>query len=330
MRALFCKMKRGRDTAEEMSDLPVKKKDIVFNAWGKKVFWLVLPFLFPGHYDDNNFEAFRTWLALAGTCRRLRYWELLRRWISYVAPTTRLCFRLCQHGFPRRLLLLDLRAYHEEVVAPLKSSRHFDDFVFIVFASYILDMNNNIFPANVHKEIGWRWKSDFDITLGQIPFFNCMSVKASHDRSHKYVLVYLAPSFAEMVLFCYAAMSDTRDEPEFEEWFLCIPLWKHKVGDEILFAKKKRETYLKKSLLGKLRRIGNTAPLDYGFTNGSLQRTAFSYFMEACDTSGSKSHTTPHNRLTQFVQTWFKQDAFARTEAEKGKFALHEDEPFFY
>lgn len=325
-------MKRGRDTvSEEMKSLPVKKKDLIYNAYGKQAFWLVLPFIFPGFYGDDNELAFRTWLGLAGTCRRLRYWEMLRRWIAYVCPTKERD-RIIPHGFPLRLLLSELKGYYEKAVMPLTTSRHFENCSFVCFSAYLLDFHNNRqfeekAPLTIQDNQPPKLSSNFCCTVADVPFFNCITVFAGVDK--KRVLVYLAPSFAEMVLFCYACMAD-RTENNVDQWYCCVPMWKKKPGDDILFSRAKRETFLKKSLLGKLRRIGNTAPLDYGFTHGSLNRTAFSHFMGICDTSGSKVHTTPHDRLISFVKQWFKQDVFARTEPEKGIYALHEDEPFFY
>lgn len=328
-------MKRGRETvSEEMQSLPVKKKDLVYNAFGKQAFWLVLPFIFPGFYGDDNELAFRTWLGLAGTCRRLRYWEMLRRWIGYVCPKD-LGSRIGSHGFPRRLLLADLRDHYGLAVMPMRMSRHFNDCTFVCFSAYLLDLHNNRQfeekALTTKKEDQTpKLTSNFSCTVAEVPFFNCITVFARKEGAdEKRVLVYLAPSFAEMVLFCYACMAD-QTENNIDQWYCCVPMWKRKPGDEILFSRAKRATFLKKSLLGKLRRIGNTAPLDFGFTHGSLSRTAFSHFMESCDTSGSKVHTTPHDRLTSFVKQWFKQDVFARTETEKGNHALHDDEPFFY
>lgn len=333
MRALFCKMKRGRETDEEMEVVPIKKKELESNMFSKKFFWMALGYLFPGFYGDNNFLAFRTWVALAGTCRRLRYWEQLRRWIAYVTPVS-FAARMLSHGFPRRFLLKDLSNFQTMAIQPLIESRHFGQFEYLAFSSYVLDMHNNgqfnkkiENPLENHDNL--RPRSDFDCTVGQIPFFNCITVWATVRQEKRNVLVYCAPTFAEMVLFCYAAMSDTTAYA-IPQWFCVIPLWKHKAGDTILFSSEKRETFLQKSLLGKLRRIGHRAPQDYGYTNGSLQHTANSYFQELCDTSGSKVHTTPQDRLALFVRRWFKQDAFARTETEKANFALHDDEPYFY
>lgn len=321
-------MKRGRKDKEQ--EVVPRKKKMETNMTSKLLFKLVLPYLFPGFYGEENFLAFRTFLALAGTCKRLRNWEQIRRWIGYLAPIGARDLMI-EHNFPIRLWLAELRQEHGAVTDLLHLQKDFTGRELIVCSSFMIRQG---FEFGTHglEDDYYIPHSDFDISISGIPFFNSLKVYSKRqfadDESNCLTcMVYLAPSFAEMVLFCYAAMSDRICD---DKYYMCVPLWKAKDGDFVFFSQKKRETYLQKALLGKLRKIGNTAPLDNGFTTGKNPHTAFSYFMEECDTSGSKTHTSPASRLAKFVTTWFKQHCFPLTESEKPKYELLNDEPFFY
>ena len=154
--------------------------------------------------------------------------------------------------------------------------------------------------------------SAFVYTLANIPFFD---LGRRMGDPHQF-LCFIAPSFAEYALFCYAVCKDP------DGWALftgieIMPQWKHKDGDCVSFFRKLLDDFRDRKMLGKLRKIGNTAPLDYGFTNGSLEETSYSFFCKVCDTNGSHKKMKPIDRLELFVKGWFPTTLFSVTESDK-------------
>lgn len=292
--------KRSREIEEEVV-VPKKKQPTGTNFYAKQIFELVFPFLFPGHYEFEAPLCFRTYLALAGTCRRLRYFNLLRRWIGFLCPT-RLTHRLWSHSFPVCIAFREVAILQASVATRLTSLKHFQK-IDSPFYSY-LGLENHF--GALRSEY-----SSFHITIGEIPFFNVFKCDdpASVTRVGWRTFIYLAPTFAEAVLFCYACLSHPAD---FNYGYVVLPMWKCKEKDIIHFLDNKKDTFLHKKLLGGLKKMGNTAPIEIGFSHGGLPHTAYSLFCLLCDTSGSKRSVAPTVRLENFVKAYYPKRLMSR------------------
>lgn len=289
--------KRPREDESEVI-VPLKKQPTEPNYYAKQIFELVFPFLFPGQYEWNAPLCFRTYLALAGTCKSLRYFNVLRRWIGFLCPTS-LTHRLWSHGYPVCIAFREVPLMQSMVSERLMAIEHFKK-IRSPFFSYL----------GLEKHFGFFSEySSFHVTLGEIPFFNVFKCEDPGSRTHVgwRTFVYLAPTFAEAVLFCYAALSHPSD---FNNGYAVLPMWKCKKKDTIHFFDSKKETFLKKKLLGGLKKMGNTAPIEVGFSHGGLPETAYSLFCLLCDTSGSKRSVEPVVRLENFIKAYYPKRLF--------------------
>jgi len=271
---------------------PLKKKRRP--SFGRENFLRVLPFLFPGFYGENFMLAFRTFLALCGVCRALRYWNVLRRWVAYTCPDF-LKTRLLIHSFPCGPSLSGLTDFQElayDLLAP-EALKNVPEPVFnsdIVLQSFF----------NINSEC------QMETEIGGTPFFGLISIHCSTGGLAPRVWrirCMLASNFSEMVLFCHAACLQPIDNPD-DAWCV-IANWKTQRYTHIYFRDDEKARYRDRYLLGRLKRIGLTAPQDLGFHKGSLPETSYSWFCKHCDTTGTRSKLNPAARLNQFVRTWF-------------------------
>lgn len=265
---------------------PVKKRKHTFVSQNKILFDRVFPWLFYGHYTDRLL-AFRTLLALTGTCRQLRYFQLLRRYVAFLTPSI-LRERLRDHGFP--------------VAAPTtKWIKMLSDRVFgIGNVLYLLEES----PSAI---------APFEKTFRDVSFFN-LAKRVGPDQTSS--LIHMPSTFAELALFCYCVVEATDEEVAYDTIDI-VPQWKIKSEDTMKIPVKLRQNFASRFLLSKLSRIGTTAPLDPEFVNGSLGETAFSLFSKMCNTNGRKDKQKPIQRLKSFVQAWFPMTRVSTGPADK-------------
>lgn len=284
-------------------DRPLKKQKRldVSSLYSVTIFRLALPFLFPGSYGFNVLQAFRTYLALCGVCAKLRYWNILRRWVGYLCPP-RLRAALKSHSFPVTTSLNEMNEFQLRARDLLSEVAPFTNVHQYNFSSYWL--LNNFFDHEAKREM--------DLVIGGIPFFNVVQCETVSRSGKQRIICFLAPSFAEMVLFCYAAcLSGQKDL-----YYFAVANWKTSSRYEsVLIEGKSAERFLNRYLLGRLKRVGLTAPQELGFVAGQLPQTAYSWFSNLCDTNGTRSKMSPKLRLHNFVSSWFPQN-FDLTEEQ--------------
>lgn len=283
-------------------DVPFKKLKRTY-ALEKDAFVHVLPFLFPGFYGHDRWLAFRTFLALTGVCRATRYWNLLRRWVAYLTPM-HLRKRLKLHSFSCVDYDLWTKSLDDECIELLRTEVGLDATASVL--QIIPDDHYRLFFG--HKQ----HVSQMDVDVGGIPFFNVMLCSVSEPRCD--VRCFYAGSFAEMVLFAYAVCKHVGAGPD-DGWLL-IATWKVNKYRTIYIKERDKDRLLNRSLLGRLKRIGMTAPQDAGFHNGGMEWTQFGWFCKHCDTTGTRNKASPMERLEQFVITWFR-PSLMLTETQK-------------
>lgn len=277
----------------EERDVQESREQVVrLKPWRKTIFYLVLPHLFPGHYDGDVELAFRTYLALNGTCRRLRYWNFLRRWIGWLCPAGRREV-LRAHSFSTPLFMHEIGDVEQTIFDLMEQE------------ALCPDVPNPVFqPTALMRATSG---SNFDIDFFQIPFFNviecvCASHRSAFDRT---IWCFYVTSFAEMVLAAFALVSmparNNRDS------YLLVGSWKGPKDKPpyLWFEDTGKQRFLNKFLLGRLKRVGLLAPQEVGLTQGSLPTSSYGWFVKTCDTSGSRQKQTPLERLQTFVSGWF-------------------------
>lgn len=241
----------------------------------KLLFDLVFPWLFFGCYSDR-FLAFRTLLALTGTCRQLRYFQNLRRYVAFLAPSI-MRERLSDHGFP--------------VPAPT--------------SKWLQALQNGEFGTGT---VLYLWEealcavNPFERTWLNVPFYSLAKVCNPNGRIS---LVHMPASFGELCLFSYCIIEASNEELLGFDSIAIFPQWKTADPRIIEMEVKLRQNYAKRFLLAKLTRIGTTAPIDKEFTTGALKETAYSLFTKMCNTNGKKDKKKPLERLKQFVESWY-------------------------
>lgn len=284
----------------------------------KLLFDLVLPWIFPGSYDDDTNLAFRTYLAMTGVCKRLRYWNFLRRWVGWTSPP-HLRDRLRSHSFVCPRVGADYMLTQDRFYSILNTEKLLADVRVPHFASRWLQQ------AFVHSkpgavEVMALQDSEFEMDIGGSPFFDVVECRCdakipSRDRS---IFCHTAGSFAEFVLICYAIfVAEPRENPF--DAYLIVASWKvdQPKHDFVYFVDGEKLRYLERHALGRIKRTGLTAPQDFGFHHGSLPTTAFAWFMRTCDTNGARNKLTPLARLEAFVNGWFQKDFWSRNTAQK-------------
>lgn len=254
---------------------PIKKRKIEFVntpvQLSKIVFSLVFPWLFPGHWKTKN-EGFKTLLRLAGTCRQLRYFQRLRRVIVQLAPHG-LMEKLRDHGFPAQ--------FSVNFWMDLIECKSYASSTFYFYPEHAAGM----IPVNF-----------------EVATFCDLAKRSVHGRS---TLVFYAPSFAEMVLFVYAAAVMKDEQLERFDAIEIVFRLKRFCYETISFETKKRQEFVKRQALGALKRVGLMAPRDFEFERGALPETAYSFFCKVCETSGKKDGKKPLERLKAFVDGWY-------------------------
>jgi len=267
------------------------------------IFKYVLPYLFPGQYDEDWKLAFWTYFALAGTCRKLRYWYFLRRWIGFLCPESHR-EALLSHGFPvfiaieygREVQLHFLRLLRRKsIVAPDDQINGMTQF-----------MLNNWTP-NTEDNGG------MEKIFADIPLYNLIRITVHPKRGERdsEVLCFYAQDFSELALAAYAICEEA--EQDVNVTYLLYPSWK--VGEKfpyIMFHEHEKKRFRSTHLLGRLRTLGMTAPYDECFTIGTAPHTAYTWFCELCTTSGQRSKKSPAQRLETFVASWFEKEFYIR------------------
>lgn len=259
---------------------PIKKRKfqegerLIVNL-DKKLFELVFPWLFFGHYSDR-FLAFRTLLALAGTCQQLRYFQNLRRYVAFLAPPI-IRERLLDHGFP----------------VPAPTSKWLE-----VLRSEVFGIGNVLYLW----EEALCAVNPFERSWLNVPFYSLAKVCNPDGRVS---LVHMPSTFGELCLFSYCIIEANNEELAGFDSIFILPLWKTKESDLMEIVVKLRQNYAQRFLLAKLTRIGTTAPIDKEFSAGPLTETAYSLFTKMCNTNGKKDKKRPIERLKQFVQCWY-------------------------
>ena len=254
---------------------PIKKRKI--KTYSKLLFELVYPYLLNGHYE-NKWLAFRSLLALNGTCRQLRYFQYLRRVIGYLTPAA-MQKMMSDHGFsvyaPFFLWeqALGLRLGHGNVLYVLNS---------------LMDKKDSVFEKNI----------------GIAPFFN-LARRLEANGPQKVFLLHAPGTFPELALFCYCVVTCPIEQIEEYDGIEIVPQWKTKKSDKLMIPVKTREVFASKHLLGKLIKMGNSMMPDFEFLHGALEEPSYSLFCQICNTSGRKDRQKPVERLLKFVQAWF-------------------------
>lgn len=259
---------------------------------------LIVGVLFPGTpeiYGDNHELVLRTYLALNHTCRRFRYWEVLRRWIGYLCrPGKRQTFFLA--GFPVRL-----NGLHQP---DLQLNSFFDALaneglltadIAPKFESFALQQSF----ARTAK------KSAFEADIAEIPFFNLARCWLMQNDVHMdSFLCFKAATPPELLLFVYAFfIAETMEEDCF-----VFPAWKSPEKPYLFFQQKHRKRYLERELIGDLKKVMLYAPQEPGFLHGPLKTTSPAHFfnvVESTRTRGKHGKRSHLQRVEEFVLEWF-------------------------
>lgn len=294
--------------------LPPRKTPLnpEISLYHKQIFFLAFPYVFPGAYLDQKL-AFRTYLALAGTCQALRYWNLLRRWIGWLSAVNSRPL-LQKHGFPVCMRISQIESFQRQAANLIQGLDVYKGHSNAIYCARAL---NAAAPLETGVE---KTQSNFELDVGGVPFFNIVECYTVSDEMESCnTTIYLAPTFAEMVLFCHAALSH-KSTGKMKRMFACIPVWEKSQGF-IHFTENGKIAFMNRYLLGRLRKIGMTAPQDVGFLTGPLPQSAYAFFCYHCDTSGRRSKLTISDRLTSFVEGWFPKIIHPANEDEAQKLA---------
>ena len=268
---------------------PLKKRKATYvntpDQLSKSIFAIVFPWLYPGFYKTKQ-DAFRTLMALLGTCRQLRYFQCMRRSAVQLAPHS-LHERLRSHGFPAHFsaqFWMDLIR-----LKPYVSS---------AFYFYPMDLERK--PINL-----------------QVATFENLAKRTCGTSSS---LIFYAQSFAEAVLFVYAVGAVEMDElNKFHMIEIILEVKKGKYEEIRFTVKNKNSGFIQRYAIGALKRMGAKAERDFEFVHGALPLTAFSFFCTVCETSGRKDKKKPLERLKDFVQGWFPTTAHSVGEGDKAR-----------
>lgn len=271
---------------------PLKKRRSDLHINYVIVFNNVLPYLFPGIYDDDWELAFWTYFALAGTCRKLRYWYFLRRWIGYLCPE-RYLRALLDHDFPVHMGLEHGREVQRHFLGLVRRREIVRPFADITAMSQY--MINSVFEP--HDLTG-----GFERVFADIPLYNL--VKITGTREDEEMICFYAQTFAELVLAAYAICEAGKTVKK--TTYLLFPAWKTaEKFPYIYFRDEEKKDFQARHLIGRLKHIGMTAPYDHAFAIGTAPCTAYMWFCEICNTSGTRTKKKPAKRLMEFVASWF-------------------------
>lgn len=266
---------------------------------GKDLLRLVLPYVFPGHYERDYLLAFKTFLALSGTCRKLRYWNALRRWIGWLSPLG--VRRLLQtHSFPVPMTREEYLPVQDRIHRYLEMHGEIPDAARVDFMSRIV--------ANAQTVSNESVSSNFEADFAGIPFFDVIDcyVRSPNKEEERRIVAFRPSTFAELVLFCYAVL--TRPLVDASA-VLIVCGWKT-VDDGIMYVKERdRQRFLKNSCLHRLSGMGLTAPTEIGFERGPLPTTAYAFF-EKKSTEGNHKNKYSERRLEEFAHRWYPSELF--------------------
>lgn len=250
-----------------MDSLRPPKKNRVIDTRPRRVFEMVIPYIM----QESSEADFRTILSLSQVCRRLRYWNVLRRFVGYLALDWASTI-LWKHSFPTTIPaygalskgLLDTGLLHERdqfILSPLDSA-------------------------------AWPF-----FRMGNYRFGNCYvcNIRGTVVRC------FYAATFSELVLFVYESMQST-DNVDF---WLIVCGWKTVKCEALMYPDLEKHRLVERQLLGRMKRLGVTSPDEIGFRDGPLPHTSYSWFSKVCETSGTKLKRTPLQRMKHFVDTWF-------------------------
>lgn len=263
------------------------------------VFRLILPYLFPGIYGDEHKLAFRTYLALTGTCQALRYWNFLRRWVAFASPPM-MRDRLASHGFAVPLKPCEIKDTQEAFREDLDLRGELLDIPNPVFVSCWL--KNAFFDASNKENV-----SNFEMDLGGNPFYDvieCQCDSTDPRGRDRTVICFRASSFAELCLFVYSTCLDS-EKRGVDDSFLLMCGWKCPQRRTFHFLCNKSVSVMNRRVLGWLRQVGAFAPQELGFHSGGLPTTCYGLFLKLAETKGRKGAATPFERLETFVHSWF-------------------------
>ncbi len=285
-------MKRDR-SFEGVIDEEYKKlvKLELHPTMNKLVMKLVMPYIFPGFYGSSCNFAFRSYLSLNQTCRALRYWTVLRRWIAWLCPISmRPHFKSL--SYPCLLTIKETMDMQGKICKLVNGGLEDEASV----------MSMKI--ASIFQNDG---SHNFELELGEVSFFNTFQVTSRKGQKQFTTICYVASSFEEMVLFCFAAMNEKKIEKENVQ-FACFAGWKD-ISKFIIFSEDKKATFMDRYLLGRLKEIGFSAPQDWAFTKNIIPKHCHQFFWELCDTQGKrKAGYSTFERLQMFVKFWFPTD----------------------
>ena len=274
-------MKRARDRAS-LNPNDILNKNIIFK--------LVFPYLFPGCYKNSR-EAFLVYRKLAGVCCKLRYWNQLRRWIAWTCPDE-LTGAFTSHSFWCHMKIEEANEYQADsrTIIHTKESHH--EFVLFRYRRIFIDVG--VFPSN------------FETTLAGIPFYNTIDLNVARFIQSDNILSFKAPSFSELVLFCYALMMH---EDSVYKNYLIKCSWKTAPDSDILYIEEtKKHQTLANVLIGRLKKLGMTAPIEIGYTYGQMQTTSYKWFVAATSTNTKNRKRTALDKLDRFVKGWFSRE----------------------
>lgn len=287
-----------------------KKGNPNFLGDAKTLFKSVLPYLFPGNYDRNYFLAFKTFLALSGTCRKLRYWNSLRRWIGWLSPLS-MRGMLRVHSFPVPMTSDEYLPVQDRVHRYLEMHGEIPDAARIDFVS------RTVSNAQVTEVEGPR--SNFEVDFAGIPFFDVIDcyVRSPNKEEERKIIAFRPSTFAELVLFCHAALSAPLSTKK-DDAIIVVCGWKT-VDDGVIYIKERdRQNFVKKSVLGRLSKLGTTAPAEIGFERGSLPLTSFSFFLILAE-KRSHNNKYPMTRLEQFAHRWYPYELYPTEQLKDNK-----------
>ncbi len=287
-----------------------KLKAVVF---GKDIVRLVVPFVFPGCYDRDYFLAFRTFLALCGTCRKLRYWNSLRRWIGWLSPSA-VREMLRAHSFPVPMTAGEYLPVQDHIHRYLEMHGEIPDAARVDFVSRTVSNAQALSNGE---------QSNFEADFAGIPFFDVIDcyIRSPNAKEERKIVAFRASTFAELCLFCYAVLSLPISTNK-EDAVIVVCGWKT-VDDGVVYVKERGRLYfVEKSLLGRLQKLGWTSPPEIGFQHGSLPMTSFAFFSGLVE-KRSRKNKFPLKRLEQFAHRWFPCELFH--DGEKFKAAYNFD-----
>lgn len=262
-------------------------------ANARTVFLLVLPYIMVDVWR-GNFLTKRDCLLplrLTGICRAFRYWNLLRRQVNLLLLSTQpfpvsfypwlvvLIERLPGHGFARAVRLSQQASNMHPTLSTCRQ-----------LARWQADQ-----PSVVDWTAPGLW------IVGGFRFPRAIRNIHPHGQES---LVCLCHSFAEACLFTHAVMLDTRPDNQKFDRYVIVCDW---TDETIEINAADRRKFMKSRALGRLKRVGVFDQQEWGFCHGILKHSAYSWFLEICDTSAHRKKGSPRERLATFISTWFYQ-----------------------